>query len=50
MVLELLCMDQRLDEDLNQRAHEHIPLINDTIHGEGYTGMTVYDINIRPIF
>jgi hypothetical protein len=39
-----------LDEDLNQHAHEHIPLINDTIHGEGYTGMTVYDINIRPIF
>ena len=37
-------------EDLNQHAKGHIPLINDIIHYEGYTGLTVYDINFRPIF
>ncbi|KAG4436365.1 hypothetical protein IFR05_008155 [Cadophora sp. M221] len=37
-------------EDLNQHANGHIPLINDIIHHEGYTSLTVYDINFRPIF
>lgn len=37
-------------EDLSQHAKGHIPLINDIIHYEGYTGLTVYDINFRLIF
>jgi hypothetical protein len=39
-----------LQEDLNQHAKGHIPLINEIIHSEGCIGLTVYDINFRPIF
>jgi len=37
-------------EDLIQHAERHIPLINDIVHHEGYTGLKVYDLNFRPLF